>query len=153
MNPTQQREKVLRDALEYMQRVWMTYWGRPAPVITDALAAADAIPDAPVVTKVIYPNTPTCPTCKTWFSSLCSDGYHAPIPAAPLPHAPVIADGRQVGTLVTAQRVDLRESPPVPSRAELIKLIRETFLGGHEETLTECMARILDALIKAGAVK
>jgi hypothetical protein len=41
------REKVLKDALQQVQDVWWAYWNRPMPIVVEALAAADAIPDAP----------------------------------------------------------------------------------------------------------
>lgn len=113
-----QREKVYRDFVKMVARAdYDINWYHEAK---EVLAAADAIPDAPV-----------CDTCngRMWIRKISGD--------VSCPDC---------------------ESKPVPSRAELIGLMCNTYLpdqfGNWAGTVTYVsMTRVLDALIKAGAIK
>lgn len=114
-------------------------WGKSLP--------ADAIPDAPV-----------CPTCKCWVNSLCSDGFHTPEPMAaenPCARCGVsrtVAEGGKVFTVCDACWETKSEPMTAERRAELVEAMELAWMAAHG-SLHRVMGRVLDALVKAGAVR
>jgi hypothetical protein len=110
MTPQQRREKVYRDALLGVagMAIMERKYGDIAATAGSALAAADAIPDAPAANRDLT-------------------GVY------------------QASAIATQS---------VPSRAELIDLMRDAYWCPIAEHRNETdMGKVLDALVKAGAVR
>lgn len=150
------REKVLRDALQQVQNVWFTYWGRPIDVVVEALTAADAIPDAPVKYSEQEVWNKCVETFRGHFGHFCDNmkiGQSTalmPIPDAPVAQA-ILCECGNCG--YCHERARTAATKPVPSRAELIELMRDVYLEDPQLPLHGVFTRVLDALIKAGAVR
>lgn len=141
------REKVYRDALEGIGERTTNYKGIPCCVACGdwlerctedgkcsgaqaraALAAADAIPDAPV------PEVLPCHKCIRKLPVSSRGGLYA------------LCDECWDGVAAKPK--------PVPSRAELIDVMWRAYVCfTKDDSLMASMARVLDALIEAGAVR